>query len=116
MVFPEGELEVSARQTFFEAPLYLVSATGTRLTWQGSGNLYRVPLSYLDGSGDVANVHEWRAKWKGDDGSTEGGPMAWDPGQWRLLADSPGHGASPGGKDPGADVARVAHTPPRPAP
>jgi hypothetical protein len=105
----ETTLAVHAHGCVFETEKVLSTPLGAT-KWSGSGNAYAI--------GNVTWVWEtkeatvglpgWRKLWKSDADSIEVEPLCHDPRQWRLSPSSPAHGSAPGGKDYGADVARIA--------
>jgi hypothetical protein len=84
--------------------------------YSGDFNVFRVRGAswYWDCRPDaeIKDLAAWRKRWNSDAHAAEDDPLRYDPRQWRLLPSSPGHGTAPGGKDYGADVDKIATTPP----
>ncbi len=126
---PQGrEAALSAQDTLFEltGPLFglWLPAADTKtgsVRWKGDRNVYRnalAPFASSLGAGvlwqDIPLIGGERNGWQSEDtGSVVADPVIHDPSQWRLLPDSPGYHSGPGGRDPGADVQRIATTGPR---
>lgn len=113
-----GSLAVTAHATIFEAAgqtrsagAFITGIYGPKLTeWSGNRNVYRIGRRQwlLIDDTRTADLAAWRQKWTSDADSFEAAPLDYDPQQWRLLPQSPGHRQGPDGKDYGADVDQVA--------
>ncbi len=103
---PRLALAVSMKRSFVRSPLELVHVHNIDFTWEGSGNVYSVPQSYLGGL-YTPSLAAWRAKVKSDADSFEEVPPQIDPAPWRVRPDSPGYVKRPDGRDYGADVHRI---------
>jgi len=97
-----GSLGVRARGTLFVADLgHLFNTAVNAQSWtEGSNNVYQIA--------DWNFVPYLRSTWKSPETrSLVIEPALADPKQWRLLPQSPGYRAGPGGKDFGPDVSRI---------
>jgi serine/threonine protein kinase/Leucine-rich repeat (LRR) protein len=96
-----GQVHVRAQGSFF-APGLLPLMHDRMHSWtKGSNNVYETPEWNL--------LEVLRAGGKSPEtGSLVIEPAMADPKQWRLLPQSPGYRAGPGGKDFGPDVSRIA--------
>lgn len=111
----EAKLAVTAQRTLFEGLVHTLVADRSRWLagWEGEGNVYRFGgKAWTMSLGTPrAGLADWQRLWKDTEkGSAEAPPLGYEAFEWRLHPSSPGYRAGPGGKDLGADGARIART------
>ena len=106
------DIEVVVERTLFETR-GTIQEQGL-LSLSGKKNLFQIGNPYwfvTAGEGEaklnVSSLADLQEEPTAVTESFEGRPLAWAPSQWKLLPDSPGFQAGPGGKDIGADIEQL---------
>lgn len=107
-----GKTNYRVRKCYFAVPFNLVNyfthqSFAPPVPWQGEGNVYAIPASYVVGVGTLG-IDQWK-KWVAqEEGSFETFSPLFSPRLWKLTPGTPGSGAGSDGKDQGADTSTVA--------